>query len=190
MDSHLQEFATRSSLIRKSVSAHQPWIEAMLGVPLSETVIIDDLPNLSEVGVPKFLGLVESWNPCNRASRRLRPLVAKADIPPHYPPLVEFTHGVSDDWTLESPADEREAVWTGLSWRECPLAFSLHVYDCTIVVLNLPHFAGPGSPTEPVISVDLSMMGQSSRAMGMAMHLLPNRENVFAVPSKDRGDHL
>ncbi len=150
MDSYAQQFATRSALIRQAIAAHQSWIEEKLGVPLSEAVIIDELPNLCEVGVPKFLGLAERWKPDNRPSRRLRPLVAKAEVPPHYPPLLNITRDTHDDLSFESLLEDREAVWTGFSWQECPLALRLHVYNCTVVVLNVPHHASPTSRGESI----------------------------------------
>lgn len=148
MNPQPQEFATRSSLIRRAIAKHQLWIEEKLGVPLSETVIIDDLPNLSEVGVPKFLGLSERWMPVNKASRRLRPLVAEAGIPPQCAPLIEIANDFSNDLSVESIFEEREVIRTGFSWRECPLALRLHVYNCTVVVFNIPHYAGPTSGGE------------------------------------------
>jgi len=150
METRTQEFATRSALVRQRIEAHQHWIEEKLGVGLSEAVVIDGLPNLSQVGVEKVLGVSNPRQVGKRASNRLAPLVANAEIPSQFPPILT----ISDDRSLHefdwhySPDDERASNWTGFEWQECPLALRLHFYDCTVVILNVPHYAGPASTSE------------------------------------------
>lgn len=49
----LHNFATRPTLIRGAVDAWRPWIEAKIGVCLSEAVIIETSLNLAQIGVKK-----------------------------------------------------------------------------------------------------------------------------------------
>ena len=153
MKSEPQEFATRSSLLRKAIADYQVWIENTLGVPISDTVIIDGLTNLSEVGIPKLLGLVDRWHPGNRGARRLRPLVANAEIPLNHPPLLKVTQDYNNEEALEYLLGDREASRAGFSWQECPLALRLHVYNCTVVVMNVPHYEGPTSGSESIAQI-------------------------------------
>jgi len=143
-----QEFATRSALVRCAISAHQSWIEEKLGVPISDTVIIDGLPNLSQVGVQKYLGIFDRRRTGNRESRRLHTLVSRTEIPAQYPPLLSIADDVRADLALEALLEDRETAWTGFEWRDCPLALNLHVYNITIVTLNVSYHSGPGSPEE------------------------------------------
>jgi hypothetical protein len=143
-----QDFATRSTVIRRAIAAHRPWVEQKLGVCLSEAVIIDGLPNLSQVGVQKYLGITDRRRSGTREARRLRPLVAQAEVPPQSPPILTVADDVTADLSLEALFEDRAAAWTGFEWRDCPLALRLHVYNLTVVTLNVSYHAGPGSPGE------------------------------------------
>lgn len=141
----IHEFATRSTLIRRAIAAHQTWIEERLDVPLADTVIIDGLPNLSQAGVQGYLGITDRRRSGNGEARRLRSLVAQAEAPPQFPPILNIADDVSGNLSLEALFEDRAATWTGFEWRDCPLALRLHVYDITVVTLNVWYHAGPGS---------------------------------------------
>lgn len=145
-DTH--EFATRSSLVRRAIAAHRTWIEEKLGVSMSDTVIVDGLPNLSQVGVQKYLGISDLRRTGNRESRRLRPLIAQAEVPPQYPPLLAITEDVRTDLSLEALLEDHVTAWTGFEWKDCPLALRLHRFDINIVILNVSYHSGPGSSGE------------------------------------------
>ncbi len=158
LDSHVQEFATRSRTIRKAITAHQRWIEEKLGISLAEAVIVDGLPNLSQVGVHKCLGIPHRRRAGQRPITRLVPLVAKAEAPPDFPPVVTMSDEFNDDGHSDTSVYRRKRAgeWAGLDWSECPLALRLHVYDCTVVLLNVPYIAGPASTGESAARVLLA----------------------------------
>lgn len=142
------QFATRSALIRRAIATHQSWIEQKLSVCLAETVIVDGVPNLSQVGVEKYLGVTDRRRSGNRKAWRLRPLVAQAEIPPQCPPILSIADDITADLSLEALFEDRAAAWTGFEWKDCPLALDLHVHNITVVTLNVSYHAGPGSPGE------------------------------------------
>src|SRR5580700_5031967 len=147
------QFVTRSALIRRAIAAHQSWIEAQLGVQMSETVVVDGLPNLSQVGVQKYLGIVDRRRTGNRESRRLRTLVSRTEVPAQYPPLLSIADDVRADLALEFLLEDRQTASTGFEWQDCPLALRLHVYNITVVTLNVSYHSGPGSPGETTARV-------------------------------------
>ena len=153
MTTTTQEFATRSTLIRRMIATHKAWIEEKLSIPISETIVIDGLPNLSQVGVHKFLGILDRRRAGNSESSRLRPLVAQSQVPPDCPPILAVADDVRPDLSLEALLEDRVAAWTGFEWKECPLAVRLHFFDITVVLLNVSYHSGPGSAGETTARV-------------------------------------
>ena len=151
MDIQVQDFATRPLSIRRAVAAHQGWIEETLGLPLAQTVIIDGLPNLSQVGIDKVLQIRDHKFAWHREAIRLRPLVAAAHLPPDHPPVLCLADDIRADVCVDGMLGDRATTWNGFEWRDCPLALRLHVYDCTVVVLNVQHHCGPTSSFESAI---------------------------------------
>lgn len=147
METQVQDFATRPQLIRQAIAAHQRWIEQMLGASMSKCVIIDGLPNLSQVAVEKLLGASDHRYTWDREARRLRALVATAEIPPDLAPILRLADDIRAD-SIEDILGDRTTTWNGFEWRECPLAIRLHVYECTAVVMNVALHSGPASSSE------------------------------------------
>jgi hypothetical protein len=162
LDTQTQDFATRPQLIRRAIAAHQAWIEKELGVRICEAVIIDGLPNLSQVAVEKVLGISDHQYTWHREARRLRPLVADAQVPPDYPPILSLADDMKSD-ALEDILGDGTTTWNGFEWREGPLAVRLHMYDCIVVILNVPYHSGPASTSETCASVLVTRRDSISR---------------------------
>lgn len=156
MTIHTQEYATRSLLVREQIALHQLWIEQKLGTTLSETVLIDGLPNLSQVGVHKFLQIPEQQRIWNRVAARLMPLVANAEVPPNFPPMLELPDDSDHDFEFGSQLEKHASRVAKFKWHEGPLALRLHVYNCTIVVLNVSYHSGPASADEQTRGILIS----------------------------------
>ncbi len=136
---HQQAFATKSTLIRQAIANHKHWIEETLGIPLDEAVVITGLPNLSQVGAGKLLGMSNHRYTWSRETRRLWPLIAAAETPPNHTPMLSVPSEFKLALGFEGSSEDRVSGWSGLEWRECPLAIRLHILDCTIVLLNIAH---------------------------------------------------
>jgi hypothetical protein len=121
MNTRVHEFATRPALLRKLLVLHQDWIETTLGVALADAVIFQVDLNLAQIGVEKILAC-SSRPDASRTVRRLRPLVASADIPPGFPPLVELSklpHKVDLAALLEG---SQTGGRLNLEWQDFPVA--------------------------------------------------------------------
>jgi hypothetical protein len=147
IDARTHEFATRPALLRKALEFHHDWIETTLGVALADVVIFQVDLNLAQIGVEKILAC-SSRPDASRAVRRLRPLVASADIPHGFPPLVELSklpHKVDLAAVLQG-------MQTGgrlsLEWHDCPVAMRLHGLTAPVIAFNLYYHSGPGSNHE------------------------------------------
>lgn len=189
MSTNVQKFATRSGLIRQAIATHKAWIEEKLGVPFSDAAIIDGLPNLSQVGVQEFLGISIAQRSGNRESRRLRPLVEHAEIPPQYPASVSMVNDMSSGNPLEALLTDRSTRRGGFEWGECPLALRLHVYNCTIVILNVHYHDGPASTSESEARLLVARRDELSKIMQLLEDLCrrnraPNLHTIGSGPRR------
>jgi hypothetical protein len=48
----MNESATKSALLRRTLETHQSWIETTLGAPFSDVVILEVHLDLTQIGVP------------------------------------------------------------------------------------------------------------------------------------------
>jgi|SRR5579883_1000323 len=171
MTRHVQEFATRTALVRQALATHRHCIEQKLGAPLSEAVIFDRLKNLSQVGVDKLLAITDVRNTAKPEQRRLQTFVADAEVPPEYTPILKLTHDVAVGVGLAAVFRDRQAKLSGFEWTDCPIAFRLHYYDCTIVTLNVPYHSGPESPGESTARVLVARRDFAAKVVELIEHL-------------------
>jgi len=157
------QFATRYTLIRQALANHRTWIEAQLGISLEEAIVFDGLTNLSQIGVDKLLAVSDRKSKCGPEHRRLLTLVAQANIPPEYPPIVDVVRNVRTRFHTENLKDEHNRF--GIEWMDCPVALRLHYYDCTVIVMNLPFHDGPGSQGEHTARLLLARRDCASKVM-------------------------
>jgi hypothetical protein len=153
MNARMHEFATRPALLRRALEFHQDWIEKTLGVALADVVVFQVDLNLAQIGVEKILGCSSRPGATSRAVRRLRPLVASADIPPGFPPLVGLRN-LSHRVDLLA-AIERLQTGGGLNpeWQDCPVAMRFHRITAPVIALNTHYHAGPSSNRESVANL-------------------------------------
>ena len=74
-------FLTSHALIRQELDFHRAWIESKIGVPLSQAVIFSTELNLLQIGLEAILNFPAENNLSVSELRRLRPLIAEAEIP-------------------------------------------------------------------------------------------------------------
>jgi hypothetical protein len=82
----MNDFVTKSLLIRRELQNHRSWIEARLGVSLCDTVILQVGLDFAQIGIEKILGLSDPQQSTSRLIKRLSPLVRSAEIPPDVGP--------------------------------------------------------------------------------------------------------
>jgi hypothetical protein len=146
------EFATRPALLRKALEFHQDWIETTLGVALADAVIFQVDLNFAQIGVEMILAC-SSRPDASRAVRRLRPLVASADIPQGFPPLVELSKLPHRVDLVELFEGSQTGGRLNPEWQDCPVTLRLRRIAAPVIALNIYYHDGPGSDDESVANL-------------------------------------
>jgi ATPase family associated with various cellular activities (AAA) len=153
MTPRIHEFATRPALLRRALEFHQDWIERTLEVTLADVVIFQVDLNLAQIGVEKILACSSRPGATSRAVRRLRPVVASADMPPGFPPLVGLS-SLSHMAALLAPLEgSQTGCRINLEWQDCPVAMRFHRITAPVIALNIHYHAGPSSDRESVANL-------------------------------------
>jgi len=151
MNFKVSNCAPRPALIRRAIEPQRRWIEAQIGISLSEAVLVESRLNLAQIGVEKVLGHMQDPANTSRAIGRLRSFVATAQMPSGMPPLIVFRRGqASRDFLgalIETPTSTR------VEWQDCPVALTLHTIKSPVVALNVYYFSGPAADHESMTSV-------------------------------------
>jgi hypothetical protein len=87
----MNEFATKPTLLRRALETHQTWIEATLGAPFSDVVILEVHLDLTQIGAERILACSNWPDESFEAASRLNPLLRSATTPEGFPPLVELS---------------------------------------------------------------------------------------------------
>lgn len=148
MEFLVNDFATRSSIVRRAVEARQNWIEEKLGVPLSEAVILETSFNLAQIGVEKILGLSRPSVDEHRATRRLRTFVAETEVPPGVPPMLSYSKSRTARSLAEVLSRSHADKPSRIDWQDCPVAMTLHTVPSPVIVLNVRYQPGPSSDSD------------------------------------------
>lgn len=150
MEFQLHNYATRPALLRNAIDAQREWIEAKIGVPLSDAVIVETGLNLAQIGVEKVLGLEPESTSTPRSIRRLRMLVATAETPVDLPPLLAFSKAAPslDLYAALMGGGRARTNPSRIEWQDCPVVLSIFTVPSPVVALNIYFHAGPHSTSE------------------------------------------
>jgi hypothetical protein len=156
MNIHMHEFMPNPVLLRRTIERHQDWIEASLGVALADVVIFEVDIDLAQIGVETILGFSNRLDATSRAARSLIPLLASAEIPPGFPPLLELTEralkGDSSSLleALTFSDEPQRGLRFNLEWQDCPVAMRFQQMTSPLIALNASYHTGPGSNGDSV----------------------------------------
>jgi hypothetical protein len=140
MKGHIDEHSSSWPSLRRMLDSHQSWTEATLGVALADIVIFQVNLNLVQIGVENILGGSGRPDATSRAVMKVRPLLASAEIPPGFPPLLELgeespKHALS--CLLPSPSFSKEQWRLYFKWRGCPVALRFHRMTFPVIAWNV-----------------------------------------------------
>ena len=122
------------------LDSYQNWTEATLGVALAEIVIFRVELNLVPIGVEKILAWSNRPAATSGAVMKVSPLLASAEIPPGFPPLLELNkespkRALSSLLPSAAFSDKRE--WQlYFKWRDCPVALRFHRLTYPVIAWN------------------------------------------------------
>jgi hypothetical protein len=111
-----------------------------LGVALAEIVIFRVELNLVPIGVEKILAWSNRPAATSGAVMKVSPLLASAEIPPGFPPLLELNkespkRALSSLLPSAAFSDKRE--WQlYFKWRDCPVALRFHRLTYPVIAWN------------------------------------------------------
>jgi len=180
MEFQLHNYATRPDLLRNAIDMHKEWIEAKIGVPLSDTVIVETGLNLAQIGVEKVLGLEPESTSAPRSIRRLRMLVAAAETPVDLPPLLAFSKSSPslDLYAALMGGGRARITPSRIEWQDCPVALTIFTIPSPVVALNIYYHAGPHSTLESETSVLIA----TRDAVEHVIHLLDTLDSRETTP--------
>ena len=122
------EFCSRPDLLIRAVRAYREWLEAKLGVPLEQCVLLEVDTDMAQIGLENILGL----SPCTSGRLcRLSMMVAGAEIPPGSLPIVEVTKAVltssqrSRNLAQILAGHQNAMLANNLKWAGCPVLLML-----------------------------------------------------------------
>jgi hypothetical protein len=140
MKDHIHEFESNWAPLRRMLDSYQNWTEATLGVALAEIVIFRVELNLVPIGVEKILAWSNRPAVTSGAVMKVSPLLASAEIPPGFPPLLELNkespkRALSSLLPSAAFSDKRE--WQlYFKWRDCPVALRFHRLTYPVIAWN------------------------------------------------------
>ena len=149
----VHSYATRPFQLRKAIDAHREWIEAQLGCPLANAIIVETSVDLAQISIERILGQSEDRADVSRSIRKLRSLVANVEIPAGVAPLIGVSRATPDvDYfaALEEASRDQRST---LDWQDCPVSMHLHSFAAPIVALNVFYQGGPGAKCESMTSL-------------------------------------
>jgi hypothetical protein len=140
MKDHIHECGSNWAPLRRMLDSYQNWTEATLGVALADIVIFGVDLNLVQIGVEKILAWSDRPDATSRAVMKVRPLLASAEIPPGFPPLLELNEESPKralSLLLPSATFSDDPEWRlYFKWRDCPVALRFHRMTSPVIAWN------------------------------------------------------
>src|ERR1035438_7758598 len=186
----VNEFAVRPDLLRRAVDQHRIWIEQQLGVPLSETVILETDLDITQIGIELILAIPPVQRPTSSTARRLRPFVLSAATPPDFPPFCEITNAPRPMTLFAALGGRSKTQKSTLSWADCPIALRIRRQDCEFVIvsINVSYHTGPGSDLESTTRLIITRRESASEVMRLLEELdrPDNKPRLHVVGSSNK----
>jgi hypothetical protein len=146
----MNESATKPILLRRTLETHQAWIEATLGAPFSDVVILEVHLDLTQIGAERILVCSNRPDESFEAASRLNPLLRSATTPEGFPPLVELS---KTSFKRDLPSFLEDSNAQGqfeIEWQDCPIAMRIDLINSPVIALNAAYHDGPRSNGESV----------------------------------------
>jgi len=143
MREHATNLWGKAAAIRKALRFHRTWLAKHLGAPISDCAILESDVDLTQIGNEYVIGSNAQKDAPTRTLQRLRALVANAEAPRHFPPIVECTTQNPPEQYSDIMVDGIPPHQPGIYWGDAPLVLRLHAGGMVLVALNVPYFAGP-----------------------------------------------
>jgi hypothetical protein len=145
----INSYSTKSVEIFRVIESHREWIEARLGLRLSEAVIFQSQYGFHNAAVRRLFGYVDPYASVPIFRSRLTEYIESAEIPDSLVPILDVTkhRAVSPSGeTLSSLSKEPSAF--EIEWDEGPVALRVREVPVPIIALPVHYHPGPYSSGE------------------------------------------
>jgi ATPase family associated with various cellular activities (AAA) len=168
---HMNETATKPTLLRRALKTHQDWIETTLGAPFSDVVILEVHLDLTQIGAERLLACSNRPDEPFEAVSRLNPLLRSAITPEGFPPLVELNKTSFKLDLLSFLEDSNRQGQFEIEWQDCPIAMRLDGINAPVIAVNAAYHAGPCSDTECVAHLLVTKRECAAELVALLEHL-------------------
>ena len=178
-------FVSKRIGVRQAIEFHRHRLEQELGVPLSESVVIEVDLDLTQVGAERNLGYDDPDTTPTRTLRRLRTPVAAIEIPGDFPGSRNEP-GTSHNDLNEFLGGAKPKNRTGFRWGGCPSALRFHLKGLILVALNVSYDDGPGASYESTARLVIARSDCASETIRILTHIA-RRDRQQRCRSHGRG---
>jgi hypothetical protein len=142
-------YSTSPVEIRRAIDCHREWIEASLGVPLSEAVVIETDLSLYNAALPRLIGYADRYAPVTPAIARLTERLESVETPNAHVPIIDLTRERAVGVALGqfAPTAEESCAYS-MEWVDGPVLLRVRDLSVPIVALCVRYHAGPDSSSE------------------------------------------
>ena len=175
----LHNFVTRPTLIRSAVEAWCPWIVAQIGCLLAEVVIIETRHNLAQIAVEASLGVQHNGAGSSKVTRRLKSILASAEVPPALPPLLAYSKSPAQLRFDAFFGSETKQMRSRVEWQDCPVSMRLNTIPDPVVALNVFYQPGPHADAE----TEARLLLVSKRSVEQVIRLLETLDARDTTPT-------
>jgi hypothetical protein len=165
------DFPTKASAIRCTLEAHKGWLEQQLAVQLSDMVVLETEDDLTQIAAERVLGIGDQESVPSKILRRMRTVVAAAEVPAGIPPILEIDSGPAVDDFTYMLGGAKSTKNPHLQWADTPLALRFHLHGTVAVAINVPYFTGPGTSREALVRVIVARRDAVSEVMNQMMFI-------------------
>lgn len=169
----VNEYSTRSDLLRSAITQHKTWIEQQLGVSLADVIIVESDLDIAQIGIELFLGATPTSRPTSPLAKRLRPLVLSASTPPELPLLCEMSKSPRTE-NVQAVMDlSAKAQRSTVTWGDCPIALRIRRGESEFpaIALNIAYHSGPRSDFETTACLVIAKREHTSETIGLLEEL-------------------
>lgn len=145
------------------IEPHRPWLESVLGCPLSESVTFELEVAFGQLVAEDLLGGVPLDRECLAGAETLRPVVSRWAIPPGLSPRMTLQPGRN----RQAPIIARDLAWDP-HWKETPVALWFHGFQHAVAAINTPSVsftAGGIDDWQPLLIVNRSELAPALKLL-------------------------
>jgi hypothetical protein len=156
-------FAPPVAAMDAFIEPHRPWLESVLGCPLSESVTFELEVAFGQLVAEDLLGGVPLDRECLAGAETLRPVVSRWAIPPGLSPRITLQPGRN----RQAPIIARDLAWDP-HWKETPVALWFHGFQYAVAAINTPFVsftAGGTDDWQPLLIVNRSELAPALKLL-------------------------